>query len=173
MKKEPVEPRPGLPEDYWSIVIRQFRKRKVSVVGLWIVLGLFFVAFAADFLANDKPLIMKYRGSYYLPVVKDYGVWLGITQWQPQFQNIVFKEFTTSNFEDGDWAVFPPIKYSPNNVDLFSAIQPPSSSHLLGTDTVGRDIASRMVHGSRVSLSVGFVAVSIYVLIGVLIGAMA
>src|SRR5205085_7666242 len=76
-------------------------------------------------------------------------------------------------FKEGDWAVFPPIKSSPNNVDLFSTIQPPSSSHLLGTDTVGRDIASRMVHGSRVSLSVGFVAVSIYVLIGVMVGALA
>ena len=52
-------------------------------------------------------------------------------------------------------------------------IQPPSSVHWLGTDDIGRDIASRMVHGSRVSLSVGFVAVSIYVIIGLFIGALA
>jgi ABC-type dipeptide/oligopeptide/nickel transport system permease subunit len=92
---------------------------------------------------------------------------------KPQFQNIVFKEFVASNLNENDWVIFPPIKYSPNNVDLLSAIQPPSSSHLFGTDTVGRDVASRMIHGSRVSLSVGFVAVAIYVLIGVLIGAVA
>src|SRR5204862_7339747 len=53
------------------------------------------------------------------------------------------------------------------------AIQPPSSRHVLGTDEIGRDIARRIVHRSRVSLSVGFVAVSIYVLIGMTIGALA
>ena len=52
-------------------------------------------------------------------------------------------------------------------------IRPPTAEHFLGTDQIGRDIASRMVHGSRVSLSVGFVAVSIYVVIGVIIGALA
>ena len=72
-----------------------------------------------------------------------------------------------------DWAWFPPIRYSPNDLNLKEAIQSPSIQHFLGTDDIGRDVASRMVHGSRVSLSVGFVAVSIYVLIGLLIGAVA
>ncbi|OLC28142.1 MAG: peptide ABC transporter permease [Acidobacteria bacterium 13_1_40CM_56_16] len=77
------------------------------------------------------------------------------------------------NFKQGDWAQFPPVRYSPNEVSLTSVLRPPSAQHFLGTDDIGRDIASRVVHGSRVSLSVGFVAVSIYVLIGVVIGAFA
>jgi peptide/nickel transport system permease protein len=69
--------------------------------------------------------------------------------------------------------LFPPIRFSPNDIDLRSALRPPSRLHLLGTDEIGRDIASRMVHGSRVSLSVGFVAVAIYVVIGIIVGAVA
>ena len=50
-------------------------------------------------------------------------------------------------------------------------LQPPSLQHFLGTDQLGRDIFSRMLFGSRVSLSVGFVAVAISICIGILVGA--
>lgn len=63
--------------------------------------------------------------------------------------------------------------YSPTEYDLGSILLPPSSHHLLGTDEEGRDTLSRMIYGSRISLSVGFVAVSIYVSIGILLGALA
>ncbi len=160
-------------EDYWSIIVRQFRKNRIAMVGLAFVALLFVVALMADFIANDKPLMMSYEGEIYFPVLKDYGVRLGLVRWKPEFQNIKYKEFTADKFEDDDWAVFPPIKYSPNDIDLLQTIQPPSRANWLGTDDIGRDISSRMVHGSRVSLSVGFVAVSIYVAIGMFIGAMA
>ncbi len=165
--------RSGASEAYWSIIIRQFRKNKVAMVGLVLVILLFLLALTADFVANDKPLAMRYDGAIYLPVFKSYSVKLGISLWQPEFLNVKYKEFTEENFGDDDWAVFPPVKYSPNDIDLLSTIQPPSSEHWLGTDDIGRDIASRMVHGSRVSLSVGFVAVAIYVAIGMFIGALA
>jgi peptide/nickel transport system permease protein len=163
----------GRPEGYWHIVLRQFRKNRIAVAGLVIVLSLFMVAGLADFIANDKPLLMRFGNQVYFPVVKDYAVWLGISRWEPRFQNISFKEFAASDFRPGDWAQFPPIRFSPNEVSLTSVLRPPSAEHLLGTDDVGRDIASRIVHGSRVSLSVGFVAVSIYVCIGLIIGALA
>ena len=161
------------PESYWHIVSRHFLRNRIAVAGLVIVLFLFIVAALADCIANDKPLVMRYHNRISFPVAKDYAVWLGLSRWQPAFQNVSFKEFAADNFKDGDWAQFPPIPYSPNDVSLTNALQPPSSQHLLGTDDVGRDIASRIVHGSRVSLSVGFVAVSIYVVIGLLIGAFA
>ena len=161
------------PEGYWHIVSRQFRRNRIAVFGLIIVLCLFVVAALADFIANDKPLVMKYQKRIYFPVVKDYAAWLGISRWQPPFQNISFKEFAAANFKEGDWAQFPPIRYSPNDVSLISVLRRPSAEHFFGTDDVGRDVASRVVHGSRVSLSVGFVAVSIYVLIGVIVGALA
>jgi peptide/nickel transport system permease protein len=63
--------------------------------------------------------------------------------------------------------------YSPNDYDLDSILTPPSASHWLGTDEQGRDVLSRMIYGSRISLSVGFVAVSIYTLIGIILGSLA
>jgi peptide/nickel transport system permease protein len=69
--------------------------------------------------------------------------------------------------------IFPPVKYSPSEYDLDSIVAPPSFRHFLGTDEQGRDLAARMIHGSRVSIFVGFVAVFIYVTIGIIIGAAA
>jgi peptide/nickel transport system permease protein len=61
--------------------------------------------------------------------------------------------------------------HDPYTVDLLAAGQPPSAAHWLGTDEVGRDVFSRLVYGSRVSLSVGLVAVTIATLLGTLLGA--
>lgn len=63
--------------------------------------------------------------------------------------------------------------YPPNQIDTFRILEAPSKAHWLGTDSLGRDVLSRMIHGSGVSLSVGFVAVSISTLIGVVLGALA
>lgn len=63
--------------------------------------------------------------------------------------------------------------YSPEEQDLRNKLQGPSSEHLLGTDHLGRDILSRIIYGSRVSLSVGIVAESIAVVIGIIMGTMA
>lgn len=63
--------------------------------------------------------------------------------------------------------------YAPDAYDLNKILEAPSAAHWLGTDDLGRDVLSRMIFGSQVSLSVGFVAVSIYVAIGILLGALA
>ncbi len=72
-------------------------------------------------------------------------------------------------------ALFAPLlaPYSPTQYDLNAILMPPSFTHWLGTDEQGRDVASRVIYGSRVSLSVGFVAVGIYVFIGIFLGACA
>jgi peptide/nickel transport system permease protein len=161
------------PEGYWQILLRQFRKNRVAVTGLVIILAFFAVMVAADFIASDKPLVMKYRGEFYFPTLNDYAVWLGISHWEPEFRNVTYKEFVKANFQSGDWVEFPLIPYSPNEVNLTAPLRRPSRQHFFGTDDIGRDVASRVVHGARVSLSVGFVAVSIYLLVGVLIGSAA
>jgi peptide/nickel transport system permease protein len=63
--------------------------------------------------------------------------------------------------------------YDPDFIDLKQVLMAPSPAHLLGTDTLGRDVLSRIIFGARVSLLVGFVAVGIATLIGVLVGALA
>jgi len=80
-------------------------------------------------------------------------------------------------------ALFPPIPYGETEIIIPDMKQPPTwlipakkrgpDPHYLGTDLIGRDVLSRMIYGSRVAMMVGFVAVSIYVTIGILVGACA
>jgi peptide/nickel transport system permease protein len=63
--------------------------------------------------------------------------------------------------------------YDPNAIDLKQVLMPPSAVHLLGTDTLGRDVLSRIIYGAQISLEVGFVAVGISTFIGMLVGALA
>ncbi|NOY87713.1 MAG: ABC transporter permease [Deltaproteobacteria bacterium] len=142
---------------YYRLVWEQFARDRVSIVGLIFVLALFAVALGAPLLAGDKPLVASLDGHLRIPVFSNpKGVdWKGI--------------------EDSGrgWAIFPPVPYSPTNIDLEANLLPPDGKHFLGTDDRGRDVLSRMIYGSRVSLSVGFVAVSIYAFIGVILGALA
>jgi peptide/nickel transport system permease protein len=63
--------------------------------------------------------------------------------------------------------------YDPTSIDVHNVLSPPNKNHLLGTDELGRDLLSRIIWGSRVSLKVGFIAVGISILIGIIIGAVA
>lgn len=142
---------------YWGNVWRQFKKNRLSVAGLCIVVFLFATAIFAPFIANDDPYIYVTSDKVYFPIVIDY----------PELRNVDLRE-------DADgFTIFPPIKYSPTEYDLDYIVSPPGRVHYLGTDEQGRDLAARMIHGSRVSIFVGFVAVFIYVSIGIIIGAIA
>ena len=70
-------------------------------------------------------------------------------------------------------AVFAPLvaPYDPNEIDRNQILESPSSRHFFGTDDLGRDVLSRMIYGSKISLAVGFVAIGIATLIGIIIGA--
>lgn len=72
----------------------------------------------------------------------------------------------------GDYAIFPPIGQDPITPTR-EILKPPSRDHLLGTDKDGRDVFARMVHGARISLSVGFVAELIAIFVGIVFGALA
>jgi peptide/nickel transport system permease protein len=63
--------------------------------------------------------------------------------------------------------------YDPTAIDVYNVLSPPGKTHLLGTDDLGRDLLSRIIWGSRVSLKVGFVAVGIAITIGIVIGSLA
>ncbi|GBE00582.1 dipeptide transport system permease protein DppC [bacterium BMS3Abin07] len=63
--------------------------------------------------------------------------------------------------------------YNPDEIDAGGILSPPASSHWLGTDDLGRDVLSRMIYGARISLLVGFVAVGISLIIGIIFGSVA
>lgn len=156
-------------QTYWSLVKHQYKKNKLAVAALYVVVFLVAMALTADFVANDKPLYCSYKGETFFPVIKEYLVALGLSKWEGDFLNVDWK---TLEFETAIW---PPIKFAPSNVDLFNNSAPPSfeTGHYLGTDAIGRDVLAGLIHGSRVSLSVGFIAAGIAIFIGVLLGSLA
>ena len=147
---------------YWVSVWREFRKDKLAVAGLVFIGLLVLVALADDFIAGDVPLYLRLDGRSYFPLLMDY----------PELRQIDFDALRES-LGDGDVVVMPPVPYSPTESDLLAVLSPPSREHLLGTDDRGRDVLSRIVHGTRVSLSIGFVAVGIAAVIGIVMGSVA
>lgn len=158
---------PGPTPGYWGLVWRQFKRNRLATLGLFMVGILVAMALFADFLANDKPLYLIYQGRTYVPILHSYLAKLGILQWPPALLNVDFKALPAER------AIFPPIPYRPNQIDLTDPFATPSPEHWLGTDKLGRDVMAGIVHGARISLSIGFVAVGIAVVIGVSLGALA
>jgi peptide/nickel transport system permease protein len=156
-------------QSYPALVWRQFRRNRRALLSLCIVAFLAFLAVFADFLANEKPYVAEIGGKKYYPILVDYGAWLGLARWPEELRDVDFKRL------DADaHVVFPPIPYSPRRVDLSEeAFAPPSARHWLGTDEIGRDVAAGMLHGTRVSLTIGIVVVSIQLTIGIFLGGLA
>lgn len=147
---------------FWGTAWTEFKKDRIAFAGLIVILLLFSTAIFDNFLAGNRPILLKWNGKIYFPVMFTYKELYGV-----DFEKV------SQNLAQGDIAIFPPIKYSPTQTDLFSVLSPPSRSHLFGTDDRGRDVLSRMIHGTRISLSIGFVAVGIAVIIGIAMGGIA
>lgn len=158
-----------LKKTYLHIVFKQYWQSKLNRLGLMIVLFMFAVAFLAPLLANDKPYYLKKEGHHYFPVLTDFFPFSLFVSY-PELQGINFK---TLQLSKKDSMLLPPVPYSSTEYDLDAALIHPQASHWLGTDEQGRDVLSRLIYGSRISLSVGFVAVGISVLIGIIVGAIA
>jgi peptide/nickel transport system permease protein len=151
----------------WSDVWRRFKHNRIALAGFYVVCLLVFMALFADFIANDKPYYLNYQGKNYFPILRTYLVRANVGQWPAELLNVDFKKL------EGARAFYPPIPYLPSNINLLEPLEPPSAKHLFGTDKLGRDVAAGMIHGSRISLSIGFVAVGIAGFIGVVLGAIA
>jgi peptide/nickel transport system permease protein len=154
-------------EGLWSDVWRRFKHNPIALAGFYVVCLLVFMALFADFIANDKPYYLNYKGKTYSPILRSYLVGAKLGQWPAELLNVDFKKL------EGAKALYPPIPYRPTNINLLEPLEPPSAKHPFGTDKLGRDVAAGMIHGSRISLSIGFVAVGIALLIGVVLGALA
>jgi peptide/nickel transport system permease protein len=153
-------------------LIRQIADRffasKLNCLGLTAVVALFVIAIFAPFIANNRPYYYTENQKTTYPILTEVPLLNHFVSY-PQYRDTDFRALD----REGAALLMPPIPYSPTEIDLDSTLVSPGSKHLMGTDEQGRDIASRMIHGAQISLSVGFVAVSIYVIIGIFIGSLA
>lgn len=162
---------------FWKTVWQNFKKNKISYYALWVLISLVTLALVADFIAYNKPFYAKYKGKGYYPIFCDYGVKLGIYHWNSELVNADWKSLPLEK------ALWTPIPYSPEHQDFRNAqsVSPFAKQdvdkkwmrHWLGTDELGRDVLSGLIHGSRISLKVGLVAVGISMIIGISLGALA
>lgn len=153
--------KPKRKQSYWRLVWRQFRRGKMAMASLVVLVLIGVTAVIAPFLAHEKPLYMKYNGkTYWAPNVIDYE----------ELNNFRFDTWTPG---DGEIGIRPIVPHSPERSSLPNRLEGPSKRNWLGTDDRGRDVLSRIIWGTRISMSVGFVAVGIYVTIGVVMGAFA
>jgi peptide/nickel transport system permease protein len=153
---------------YTLIAWRQFTKNVPSMAGLYAILLLALIAIFADLIAGNKPLYLKYRGKTYYPAFRQYLVYTHLGDFPKEL-----KRRRNLKRLKADVMVLPPIPYGPGEIKLTEKYLPPSAEHLLGTDRLGRDVCSGLIHGTRYALTIGIVSVSISLIIGVTLGGLA
>ena len=130
-------------------------------------LALMLMALLADVLANDMPYYVVYQGKTFFPLLQSALDSLGMVTLPAELRQVDFTQLPVER------AIFPPVPYRPNRINLLAPFAEPSAVHWLGTDKLGRDVMAGVIHGARISLSIGFVAVGIALGIGVSLGALA
>jgi peptide/nickel transport system permease protein len=148
-------------QGYWRLVWRQFRRKKLAIAALGLLALLVGVALFAPFLAGDRPIYMVKEGrSYWFPNLITYTdlVSFDFEYWEPGVD---------------DKVISPLVPYPPDRSNLRQRLKGPSGEHWLGTDDRGRDVLSRMIWGTQISISIGFIAVGISAFIGILVGILA
>lgn len=149
-----------------------FRANRRGFWSLWIFLTIFFITLFAEFIANDKPLLIRYDGRFYLPVFKAYPetVFGGFLETEAEYRDPEVAE----PIEEKGWMIWPPIRYSHDtiNYDLpVPAPAPPSAENWFGTDDQGRDVVARLIYGFRISVLFGLILTLLSSIIGIAAGA--
>jgi microcin C transport system permease protein len=152
--------------------LANFRRNRRGFWSLWIFLTIFLLTLPAEFVANDKPLLLNYDGAYYFPVLKAYPetTFGGDFETEADYRDHFVREL----IEEKGWMLWPPIPFSYDtiNYDLgMPAPSPPSAQDWLGTDDQARDVAARLIYGFRISVLFGLVLTLISSVIGVAAGA--
>jgi len=146
------------------------KKEWLSIISLSIIATFLFVSIFATILASAYP----------------YLIWNNTSTLELPSSPLIHSLFSGSGNNEINYkklflngkinAIFPPVAYNPYEKNLDDILIPPGGGkfgHYMGTDEVGRDIASRMIHGTRNSMMVGLVAVGISLFLGIIIGAIA
>lgn len=145
-------------ESLWRLTWHRFRRSKLATFALCYVALATLLALLAPLIANRKPLLIKTAAGWSAPALADYGA--GDPDIDLPSQPATF-------------TLRAPVPFSPNTISLGDRLKPPGNGHFLGTDDLGRDVLSRMIHGARVSLTVGFLATILALIVGTFLGALA
>lgn len=166
-------------ESFRAIIWRRFRSNRRAMAGLYFVIIMLIVTFFSPLLANDKPIICKYQGKIHYPglieIFQTRGHDEHYIKKSAPFDKPWFNAKEALAADEGSWAIWPLIPFGEYEIDEDCGQwpAPPSRRHWLGTDNVGRDLASRMIHGTSVAVRVGFISMGIAALIGIIVGGIA
>ena len=150
-----------------------FIRNRRGFWSLWVFLLLLAITVLAEGLANDKPLLVRYDGEWYVPALHSYAEteFGGEFATEADYRDPFVQELIVE--KDG-WLFWPPIAFSYDtvNYDLPSpAPSPPTTDNWLGTDDQGRDVTARLIYGFRISVLFGLVLTVLSSIIGVAAGA--
>ncbi len=150
----------------WAV----FRQKKLSYYSLWGLCLLFFLSLFAEFLANDKPLLVYFKGRIFVPIMfevseAEYG---GEFTTRADYTDPYIQQLINAN----GFMINPPIGYHYRTLarDIAVAPSPPDSNHWLGTDDEAGDVLARILYGFRLSMVFGLILSVISTIIGVLVG---
>ena len=163
--------------------IANFRANKRALWSLRIFSVLFLLSLCANVIANDRPLLVKFQGSFFSPILTEYDEihWGGDpgfvgTDYADPFIADLIRTNGDETFDEGEspgWMLWPLIPFSYDTVDysVATAPSPPDSIHWLGTDDQTRDVLARVIYGFRLSVLFGFGVTLVSAIIGIAAGA--
>ena len=153
---------------------RRFARNRLGLWSLVVFCALVLASLAAEVLSNDKPLVARYQGHWYFPLVQTYPetVFGGDFDTETDYLDpFIRQQFA----KPGNWAVYPPNPYGAGTINYFAkAPNPsgPSRDNWLGTDDRGRDLLAQLIYGFRVSVLFGLALTAVGTLLGVAAGAL-
>src|SRR5205814_2192900 len=122
---------------------------------LWIFLVLFVASLFAEFIANDRPLLIQYDGAFYFPVFRNYPetAFGGFLPSEADYRDPAVKQM----IDEKGWIVWPVIPFGYRTITDAPGPYPaaPSRTDWLGTDDQGRDVLARLIYGFRISVLFG------------------
>ncbi len=152
--------------------LQRFKENKLGFSCFIIFIIIFILSLGSELIANDKPLLVRYDSSLYVPAFKTYPetTFGGVFETEADYKDPVVQQLINAK----GWALWPLIEYSYQTPNLELAVPVPSeptSQNWLGTDDQGRDVLARILYGLRISLLFGFALTIASAVIGIIIGA--
>ena len=149
-----------------------FRQNRRGYWSFWLFAVLFGTSLFAEFIANNRPLLIRFDGHWYVPVLQDYSEDTFGPDFLPTEADYTDPEVQQAINAHG-WMIWPAVPYSFGTIvkNLPSpAPSPPTTSNPLGTDDQARDVLARVIYGTRASLLAGAISVGIALAVGVPLG---